>query len=130
MQNLTEDSNDLLDAGMNKNDIIMLKNNLIRLSFITRRKNMTGDFLPLSYFLFCRIQHILNEYPIPFRRVAHHNVCHRADKLPILDYRASAHECVQVGTTHFYNFLTVPTLFIKKNVLLYRFLRTFRCSSR
>ena len=41
-------------------------------------------------------------------------------KLPdtnCLDYRAARHECVQVGTTHFYNFLTVSTLFIKIIVL-------------
>ena len=38
----------------------------------------------------------------------------RADELAVLDDWAAAHECVQVGTTHFYNFLTVLTPFVKK----------------
>jgi hypothetical protein len=44
-------------------------------------------------------------------------VRHRADYFSVLDNRAARHECVQVGTTHFYNFLTVSTLFIKIIVL-------------
>ena len=42
---------------------------------------------------------------------------HRSHELAVLNYRAAAHECVQVGTTHFYNFLTVLTPFVKKIVL-------------
>ena len=37
-----------------------------------------------------------------------------SDELTVLNDRRAAHECVQVGTTHFYIFLTVSTLFIKK----------------
>jgi hypothetical protein len=44
-------------------------------------------------------------------------MCHRAHQLAVLDDGGAAHECVQVGTTHFYNFLTVSTLFIKIIVL-------------
>ena len=38
----------------------------------------------------------------------------RADELAVLDDWAAAHECVQVGTTHFYKLLTVSTSFVKK----------------
>ena len=41
----------------------------------------------------------------------------RTDELAVLNDWAARHECVQVGTTHFYNFLTVSTLFIKIIVL-------------
>ena len=34
-------------------------------------------------------------------------------KLAVLYNRATAHECVQIGTTLFYNFLTVLTLLIE-----------------
>ena len=37
-----------------------------------------------------------------------------ADELAVLDNGRATHECVQVGTTVFYNFLTVLTLFVKK----------------
>ncbi len=36
------------------------------------------------------------------------------NKLAVLNDRRARHECVQVGTTHFYNFLTDLTLFVKK----------------
>ena len=42
---------------------------------------------------------------------------YRADELAVLDDRRARHECGQVGTTHFYNFLTVSTPFVKKIVL-------------
>jgi hypothetical protein len=38
----------------------------------------------------------------------------RTDQLAVLDDGRAAHECVQVGTTHFYKLLFVSTLFIKK----------------
>ena len=41
----------------------------------------------------------------------------RADELAVLDDGRARHECGQVGTTHFYNFLTVLTPFVKKIVL-------------
>ena len=45
-------------------------------------------------------------------------MCHRSDKLAVLDDGGARHECGQVGTTHFYNFLivlTLSTLFIRSN---------------
>ena len=42
---------------------------------------------------------------------------HRTHKLAVLYDWAARHECVQVGTTYFYNFLTVSTPFVKKIVL-------------
>ena len=44
-------------------------------------------------------------------------MCNRADELAVLDNRAARQGCGQVGTTHFYNFLTVLTPFVKKIVL-------------
>ena len=38
-------------------------------------------------------------------------------ELAVLNDGRAAHECGQEGTTHFYNFLTVSTLFIKMIVL-------------
>lgn len=38
-----------------------------------------------------RIQHILNENPIPRSRVIHQNMGHSTDKLPILYNRAAGH---------------------------------------
>jgi hypothetical protein len=34
-------------------------------------------------------------------------VCHRADQFTVLNDRRARHECVQVGTTHFYKLLTL-----------------------
>jgi hypothetical protein len=64
-----------------------------------------------------RVQHIFNENAVTGCRIVYKNVGDRTDELAVLNNRATAHECVQVGTTHFYNFLTVSTLFIKKIVL-------------
>ena len=44
-------------------------------------------------------------------------MCHSTHELAVLDNGAARHECVQVGTTHFYNFLTVSSPFVKKIVL-------------
>ena len=63
-----------------------------------------------------RAEHILYEYSVPLGGICYHHVGNCADKLSVLDNRAAAHECGQVGTTHFYIFLTVSTLFIKKIV--------------
>ena len=51
----------------------------------------------------CRGKHIFNKYAIPHRRIVYHNVGDRADELAVLDYGATRHECVQVGTTLFIN---------------------------
>jgi hypothetical protein len=52
-------------------------------------------------------------------------VCHSADELTVLDDGRAAHECGQEVTTHFYNFLTVSTLFIKIIVLRHSILPYF-----
>ena len=46
-----------------------------------------------------------------------YNVRNRTDKLAVLYYRTSRHECGQVGTTEFCKLLPISTLFIKKIVL-------------
>jgi len=51
--------------------------------------------------IFCRIQHIFNQYPIPLGGVVDKNVGHSADELAVLDDGRAARECVQVGTTVF-----------------------------
>lgn len=48
-----------------------------------------------------RVQHILNEDPVPYRRIIDHNVGHRADQLAVLYDGTAAHECGKVGTTVF-----------------------------
>ena len=65
----------------------------------------------------CHREHILDENAVAYRGVVYHNVGDRADELAVLNDGRTAHECVQVGTTHFYNFLTVLTPFVKKIVL-------------
>ena len=45
--------------------------------------------------------HIFNKDPIPHARIIYHNMRHRTDEPSVLNHRAAAHECVQVGTTHF-----------------------------
>ena len=50
---------------------------------------------------------------------------HGSHELAVLYDGAAAHECVQVGTTLFYNFLTVSTLFIKIIVLRHSVLPYF-----
>jgi hypothetical protein len=67
--------------------------------------------------ILCRIQHILNKYSIPRGGIVNKNVGDSADELAVLYYGRARHECGQVGTTHFYNFLTDLTLFVKKIVL-------------
>ena len=47
---------------------------------------------PLSNHLPCRIQHILNKYPIPTCRVIHQNMGHRAHQFSVLNNGAAAHE--------------------------------------
>ena len=46
-----------------------------------------------------RIQHILNKNSITLRRVCHHYVSNRTDKLSVLYDGAATHECGQEGTT-------------------------------
>jgi len=48
-------------------------------------------------------------------------VGYRADELAVLDYRATAHECVQVGTTHFYKLLIALKPFAKKIIIFCSF---------
>ena len=67
--------------------------------------------------LLARINHILNKNAVALGGVCHHHVRYRSDKLAVLDNRAARQECGQVGTTLFYNFLTVSTLLVKKIVL-------------
>ena len=62
-------------------------------------------------------QHIFDKDPVPRGGIVDQHVRDRADKAPVLQDRTARHECVQVGTTHFYNFLTVSTLFVKKKLL-------------
>ena len=50
-------------------------------------------------------------------------------KLAVPENGAAAHECGQVGTTHFYRLCTVSTLFVKKIALLLRFINVFCASS-
>lgn len=52
-------------------------------------------------------------------------MCRGADQLAVLNDWAAAHECGQVGTTHFYNFLTVLTPFVKKNGIYHGVLACF-----
>lgn len=56
------------------------------------RKAAPPGFPPGGAFtLYRRIQHILNENPIPRSRVIHQNMGHSTDKLPILYNRAAGH---------------------------------------
>ena len=48
-----------------------------------------------------RPQHILNKYPIPFRRILDKHMGHRPDHFAILDDRRPRHACVKNGTTFF-----------------------------
>ena len=63
------------------------------------------------------IQHILNKYAVALGGVVYRDVSHRSNELSVLDNWRAAHECGQEGTTHFYNYLTVSTLFVKKKLL-------------
>ena len=47
------------------------------------------------------VQHIFNENAVARGGIVDKNVGHRAHQLAVLDNRAAAHECVQVGTTVF-----------------------------
>jgi len=58
--------------------------------------------MPLSNHLSCRLQHILDEDPVPTAGLVYKNVGHGANELAVLNDRAAAHECVNIGPTHFY----------------------------
>ena len=94
---------------------------------------MFGVILPRQMILLCQvvdlIQHILDEDAVACGGIVDENVGDGADKLAVLDDGRARHECVQVGTTHFYKLLIVSTLFIKKNVVSHRCLHIF-CVSR
>ena len=60
-----------------------------------------------------RIHHILNEYPVPRRRVVDENVGHRSDQLAVLNDGGARHECGQVGTTVFYGLFTIASVDIR-----------------
>ena len=66
---------------------------------------MVARFLTLRRFRhhlgICRIQHILNKNAVSRGGIVYEDVRDRADELAVLDNGASAHECVQVGTTVF-----------------------------
>ena len=47
------------------------------------------------------LRHILNKDPISRGGVIDENMRHRSDNLAVLNDRAAAHECGQVGTTKF-----------------------------
>ena len=64
-------------------------------------------------------KHIFNINAVAHRGVADHHMRDGAHELAVLDDGRAAHECGQVGTTHFYRLCTVSTLFVKKIVLLY-----------
>ena len=64
----------------------------------TQQQNDRG-FLPLSYLLSRRIQHILYKNPVSSRRVIHQNMSHRVNQLSVLDDGTAAHECLSLGTT-------------------------------
>ena len=59
----------------------------------------------LPFVLRCQIshliQHIFNKYSVSRGGIVDHNVRYRTDELAVLDDGATAHECVQVGTTVF-----------------------------
>ena len=82
-----------------------------------------GDVAPYSFlrrFMYGRlrgVEHIFDENSVACRRVVDQYVRHSSHELAVLDDRGARHECGQVGTTHFYNFLTVSTLFVKKKLL-------------
>ena len=66
-----------------------------------RRANIRQIKLPESHSSFSlmlplsMLQHLLNKHPIPFGRVRYKHMRDRPDHLPILQYRAAAHECVK-----------------------------------
>ena len=60
------------------------------------------------------IQHILNENAVASGGIVDQHVGDRSDELAVLNDGRARHECVQVGTTHFYKLLTVSTSFVKK----------------
>ena len=60
------------------------------------------------------VEHILNKYSVARGGIVDEHVRYRADQLAVLNDRRAAHECGQEGTTVFYNFLTILTLFVKK----------------
>ena len=60
-----------------------------------------------------RAEHIFYKYSISHRGIVDHNVGDRADELAVLDDGRAAHEYGQVGTTVFYNFLTVSMLLLR-----------------
>ena len=48
-----------------------------------------------------RAEHIFNENPVARGWVVYKNVRDSSYELAVLNYGRAAHECVQVGTTHF-----------------------------
>lgn len=71
-------------------------------------------FLQTIICIIRRIQHIFYENSVSLGGIGHKDVSHGSDELAVLDYRGARHECGQEGTTVFYNFLTILTLFVKK----------------
>ena len=62
-------------------------------------------------------QHIFNENSVSRGGIVDKHVGDSSHKLAVLDNGRAAHECGQEGTTLFYKFLTVSTLFVKKKLL-------------
>ena len=62
------------------------------------------------------VEHIFDEDSVAACGVVYKHVGHRAHELAVLDDGGARHECGQEGTTVFYNFLTILTLFVKKFV--------------
>ena len=60
-----------------------------------------------------RVEHIFYKYSISHRGIIYHNVGDGAYELTVLNYRATAHEYGQEGTTVFYSFSTVSMLLLR-----------------
>ena len=56
---------------------------------------------PIFYNSISCFQHILYKNPISPRGVIYQYMRHRTHYLPILEYRTSTHECVNIGPTSF-----------------------------
>ena len=50
----------------------------------------------------CRVEHILNEDPVPSGGIVHQNVGDCAHQASVLDDGRAGHECVNIGPTNFY----------------------------
>ena len=63
-----------------------------------------------------RIQHIFDEDSVSRGGIVDQHVGDRSHELAVLNDGGARHECVQVGTTAFYKFLTVLTSFVERTI--------------